>query len=114
MRPWPQVKLVPRRPAAPNSSGPHRCGRAQCPLHSLEIGERRGCPEDPMLDVLVLAQDIATAACGSFNALHFLGYWLGRDTARSRRVGAAALTVINAAVGVGSLFFLALYWTHRR
>ena len=29
-----------------------------------------------MLDVLVLAQDIATAACGSFNAIHFLGYWL--------------------------------------
>ena len=66
-----------------------------------------------MLDVLVLAQDIATAACGSFNALHFLGYWLGRDTARSRRVAAAALTVINAAVVVESLFFLALYWTHR-
>jgi hypothetical protein len=66
-----------------------------------------------MLDVLVLAQDIATAACGSFNAIHFLGYWLGRDTARSRRVAAAALTVINAAVVVESLFFLALYWTHR-
>ena len=66
-----------------------------------------------MLDVLVLAQDIATAACGGFNALHFLGYWLGRGTTRSRRVGAAALTVINAAVVVESLFFLALYWTHR-
>ena len=66
-----------------------------------------------MLDAIVLAQDIATAACGSFNAIHFLGYWLDRGSSRSRRVAAAALTVINAAVVVESLFFLALYWTHR-
>jgi len=66
-----------------------------------------------MLDAIVLTQDIATAACGGFNAIHFLGLWLGRGTARSRRVGAAALTVINAAIVMESLFFLALYWTHR-
>ena len=65
-----------------------------------------------MFDAVILAQDLATAVCGGFNALHFLGYWLGRYTP-SRRVGAAALTVINLAIVVESIFSLALYAAHR-
>jgi hypothetical protein len=66
-----------------------------------------------MADLLVLVQDLATAACGSFNALYFFVYWLRGSVSAPRRVGAAALTLMNAAIVVESLFFLGLYWTHQ-
>lgn len=65
-----------------------------------------------MPDVLVLLQDIATVACGSFNAAYFSTRWARRGARASHRVGAAALTLLNAAVALESVFFLALYWTY--
>jgi hypothetical protein len=62
-----------------------------------------------MLHGLVAAQDLAAAACGTLNALYFLDYWLRRHPSPRRRLGAAALVTVNAALVVESLFFLALY-----
>jgi len=62
-----------------------------------------------MLDGLVAAQDLVAAACGTLNALYFLHYWLRRHPSPRRRLGAAALATVNAALVVESLFFLALY-----
>jgi hypothetical protein len=66
-----------------------------------------------MVDAILLTQDILTLACAGFNAAYFLGYSLAGDLAARRRVGAAALTMMNAAVLVESLSFLALYLTYR-
>lgn len=68
-------------------------------------------------DGLVIAQAIATAACGAFNATHFLGYlrpsqWRGQRPAR--KVAAVTLLVIGAAAAVESLYFLALYAAYHR
>ena len=62
-----------------------------------------------MVHGLVVAQDLVAAACGSLNALYFLHYWLGQRRSPRRRLGAAALVVVNTALVVESLFFLALY-----
>jgi hypothetical protein len=62
-----------------------------------------------MMHVLVVVQDLATAACGTLNALYFAHYWLRRRLSPRRRVGAAALASVNAALVVESLFFLSLY-----
>jgi hypothetical protein len=62
-----------------------------------------------MLHGLVAAQDLAAAACGALNAFYFLHYWLRRRPSPRRRLGAAALVTVNAALVVESLFFLALY-----
>jgi hypothetical protein len=66
-----------------------------------------------MPDALVLVQDILTIACGGFNAAYFATRWAGRDARPSHRVAAAALTLLNAAIALQSVFFLALYWTYR-
>jgi hypothetical protein len=66
-----------------------------------------------MVDAILLTQDILTLVCAGFNAAHFLGYCLACDLAARRRVGAAALTVMNAAVLVESVSFLGLYSTYR-
>jgi hypothetical protein len=66
-----------------------------------------------MPDVLVLVQDIVTIACGGFNVAYFSARWAERGTRASHRVGAAALTLLNAAIAVESVFFLALFWTYR-
>jgi len=63
----------------------------------------------PMLHGLVAAQDLTAAACGGLNAVYFLLYGLRRRLTPRRRLGAAALVAVNAAVVVESLFFLALY-----
>lgn len=65
-----------------------------------------------MLEVLALLQDVATIACGSFNAAHFAARWARARSRPSHRVGAAALTLVNAAVVLESAFSLALYWTY--
>jgi hypothetical protein len=66
-----------------------------------------------MADVLVLLQDFVTIFCAGFNAAHFLGRWVDGGSRASHRVGAAALTVLNAAIALQSAFFLALYWAYR-
>jgi hypothetical protein len=66
-----------------------------------------------MPDALVLVQDCFTIACGIFNAAYFATRWAGSDARRSRRFAAAALTLLNAAIALQSVFFLALYWTYR-
>lgn len=67
----------------------------------------------PMGDALVAAQDVATAACGAFNALYFLLYWWRPRSSPPRRLGAAALVLLNTALVVESLFFLSLFLVHR-
>jgi hypothetical protein len=64
-------------------------------------------------DALAVAQDLTTALCGGFNALYFLSYLLGRQETLSRRVGAAALALVNAGALAESLYFSALYTTYR-
>ena len=66
-----------------------------------------------MVDTILLTQGIFTVVGAGFNAAYFAGYCLDGGTAARRRVGAAALAVINAAVLVESLSFLGLYATHR-
>ena len=62
-----------------------------------------------MVHGLVAAQDLAAAACGGLNAVYFLLYGLRRRLSPRRRLGAAALVAVNAALVVESLFFLAFY-----
>jgi hypothetical protein len=62
-----------------------------------------------MMHALVVAQDLITAACGTLNALYFAHYGLRPRLSPRRRVGAAALASVNAALVVESLFFLSLY-----
>jgi hypothetical protein len=73
----------------------------------------RKLPFGPMGDAVVAAQDLATAVCGAFNALYFLFYWLRPGSSPPRRLGAAALVLLNAALVVESLFFLSLFLVHR-
>lgn len=70
-------------------------------------------PFSPMGDALVAAQDLATAVCGAFNALYFLLYWVRPGASPSRRLGAAALVLLNVALVVESLFFLSLFLVYR-
>lgn len=78
-----------------------------------------------MADSLVLVEELLTIVCGGFNASYFLAYCLARTPAlespgydalparrQSRRLGSAALILLNAAIVVESLFSLALYWSH--
>jgi peptidoglycan biosynthesis protein MviN/MurJ (putative lipid II flippase) len=64
---------------------------------------------DGLGDALVVAQDLATALCGGFNALYFLRYLRRRQESPSRRVGAAALALANAGALAESLFLMAVY-----
>jgi hypothetical protein len=66
-----------------------------------------------MPDALVLVQDCFTIVCGGFNAVYFATRWVERGSRASHRVAAAALTLVNGAIAVESVFFLALYWTYR-
>jgi hypothetical protein len=68
---------------------------------------------DNLGDALAVAQDLTTALCGGFNALYFLLYLLRRQETLSRRVGAAALALVNAGALAESLYFSALYTTYR-
>ncbi len=60
-------------------------------------------------DALAMGQDLATALCGGFNSLYFFLYALQRSEASRRRIGAAALALVNGGALVESLFLLALY-----
>lgn len=63
--------------------------------------------------LLVTAQDVATAACAGFNSAYFSLLWLQGDDSQPRRVAAAALAILNAAIVVETLFAQALFWTYR-
>jgi len=58
---------------------------------------------------MAMGQDLATAFCGGFNSLYFLLYALRQPVALRRRVGAAALALVNGGALVESLYLLALY-----
>jgi hypothetical protein len=62
---------------------------------------------------LVVAQDLATAACGLLNAGYFVGYWWRRNGSRGRRVGAAALALVSVAAVVEALFSQELFWSQQ-
>ena len=62
---------------------------------------------------LVVAQDLATAACGLLNAGYFVGYCWRRDEARARRMGALALTLVSVAAVVGAMFSQGLFWSQQ-
>ena len=65
------------------------------------------------ITALVVAQDLATAACGVLNAGYFAGYWWRRNGSRGRRTGAAVLTMVSAAAVVEALFSQGLFWSHQ-
>jgi len=67
---------------------------------------------DSLGDALTVAQDITTALCGGFNALYFLLYLLRRQETLPRRVGAAALALVNVGALVESLYLSTLYTTY--
>lgn len=64
-------------------------------------------------DALVVTQDLATALCGGFNALYFLCYLRRPQQNPSRRVGAAALALVNAGALAESFFLLLVYTSAR-
>ena len=68
---------------------------------------------DGLGDTLAVAQDLTTALCAGFNFLYFLSYLVRRQEAPPRRVGAAALALVNAGALAESLYFAALYATYR-
>ena len=59
---------------------------------------------------LVVAQDVATGACGLLNAGYFARYWLAAVVPK-RRIGAAALASLGAAAVAEALFSQALFWS---
>ena len=59
---------------------------------------------------LVMAQDLATAACGLLNAGYFIPQWLRQEESRTRRVAAFALALVSAAAVMEALFSQALFW----
>ncbi len=61
----------------------------------------------------VVAQDLATVACGLLNAGYFAGYWWRKDGPRARRIGAAALALVSAAAVVEALFSQGLFWAQQ-
>ena len=62
---------------------------------------------------LIVAEDLATAACGLLNAGYFIDYWWRRSEARSRRIGAAALALMSAAAVTEAVFSQGLFWSAR-
>ena len=62
---------------------------------------------------LVVAQDVGTAGCGMLNAGYFAGYWWRRNGRRGRRLGAAALALVNAAAVAEAIFSQGLFWSQR-
>ena len=59
--------------------------------------------------LVVVAEDIATGACGLGNALYFAGYCRGA-AGWSRRLAAGALALVNVAVLGEALLSQGLYW----
>ena len=64
-------------------------------------------------DAMAVSQDLATSLCGGFNCLYFLLYALRQHEALRRRIGAAALNLVNGGALVESLYLLALYLSLR-
>ena len=64
-------------------------------------------------DALAVSQDLATALCGGFNSLYFFLYALRQSPAPRRRIGAAALALVNGGALVESLYLFALYLSLR-
>ncbi|OGO50019.1 MAG: hypothetical protein A2148_02910 [Chloroflexi bacterium RBG_16_68_14] len=62
---------------------------------------------------LVVAEDLATAACGLLNAGYFAAYWWRRNGSRGRRIGAAALALVGGAAVVEAIFSQALFWSQQ-
>ena len=62
---------------------------------------------------MAVGQDLATGLCGGFNSLYFLLYALRQPEALRRRIGAAALALVNGGALVESLYLLALYLSLR-
>jgi hypothetical protein len=59
---------------------------------------------------LIMAQDLATAACGVFNAAYFGRYaWMRR--ARARRLAAIAMALVSLAALVEAGFSQGLLWS---
>ena len=59
----------------------------------------------------VVAQDLATAGCGVFNAGYFGAYWWHGNGGRARRAGAAALVLVALAATVEAALSEALFWS---
>ena len=64
-------------------------------------------------DGLAVGQDFTTALCGGFNTLYFLVYALRRSETLRRRIGAAALALVNGGALVESVYLLAVYLSLR-
>ena len=64
-------------------------------------------------DAMAVSQDLATALCGGFNSLYFFLYALRQSQAPRRRIGAAALSLVNGGALVESLYLFALYLSLR-
>jgi hypothetical protein len=64
-------------------------------------------------DAMAVSQDLATALCGGFNSLYFLLYALRQPEVPRRRVGAAALALVNGGALVESLYLFVLYLSLR-
>ena len=62
---------------------------------------------------LVVAEDVGTAAGGLLNGCYFAGYWWRRGGPRGRRIGAAALVLLSAAVVVEAAFSEGLFWAQQ-
>ncbi len=62
---------------------------------------------------LVVAQDLATVACGLFNSAYFADYWWRTNGSRGRRIGASALALVSAAAVVEALFSQGLFWAQQ-
>lgn len=60
----------------------------------------------------MVGQALATAACGGFNSGYFCLLWLRGNGSPARRLGAAALILVNGAIVVESLFAQAVYWAY--
>lgn len=65
------------------------------------------------LAVLVAVQDAGTALCGLLNGGYFARYWWHRTGTRSRRIGAAALSLVSGAAAVEAMFSQGLYWSQQ-
>lgn len=59
---------------------------------------------------LVVAQDLATGACGLLNTGYFVRYWWRRTGSRGRRIGAAVLAMVSGAAVTEALFSQGLFW----
>ena len=64
-------------------------------------------------DAMAVSQDLTTALCGGFNCLYFLLYALRQPQAMRRRLGAAALSLVNGGALVESSYLIALYLSLR-